>query len=104
MTSLRLCEDETPNWNGVLTLVVLLVLAITPDDALTIGTLKLGALDQGLVAAVAVTVWTEDRVTVPLDRDVGPLICTSPDDALTNGMLNPGAEDHGLVPAVAVTV
>ena len=62
-----------------------------PELALTIGTLKPGADDQGLVPAVAVTVWTDERAISPLE-------------ALTTGTLNPGALDHGLVAAVAVTV
>jgi hypothetical protein len=76
----------------------------TPDDALTVGTLNEGALDHGFVAAVAVTVWTLESVTMPEVRNVPPLIWTSPDDAETMGRLKPGAEDHGFVAAVAVTV
>jgi hypothetical protein len=64
---------------------------IAPEDAETMGMLKPGAHDHGLVAAVAVTVWTDDSEMIP-------------DEALTNGMLKLGAEDHGLVAAVAVTV
>lgn len=47
-----------------------------PDDALTKGTLKDGALDHGFVPAVAVTVCTLLRVTIPLDSAVA-------DDRLT---------------------
>ena len=64
---------------------------MSPDETLTIGTLNPGALDHGLVAAVAVTVGV-------------PLIWTNPEDTLTMGTLNPGALLHGFVPAVDVTV
>jgi hypothetical protein len=110
-------ELETPNVNGIVGYPVLGIVCTVPDDAETIGTLKLGADDHGLVAAVAVTVWTEDNVTVPDETatsDVPPDEATMtsgaevrairPDEAETIGMLNPGAELHGLVAAVAVTV
>lgn len=93
---------EQPNVKASDGYAVLTTVATVPDDALTTGTLKPGALLHGLVAAVAVIVWTDDSVTIPLDSP--PLIWISPDDAETNGMLNPGALLHGLVAAVAVTV
>jgi hypothetical protein len=70
---------------------VLWRIVTAPDEAETMGTLKLGADDQGFVAAVAVTVWTEVRAI-------------RPDDAEIIGMLKPGALLHGLVAAVDVIV
>jgi len=50
-----------------------------PELADTIGTLNPGALLQGFVPAVAVTVWTELRVTIPEERDVAEESVTVPD-------------------------
>jgi hypothetical protein len=60
-----------------------------PEEALTIGTLKEGAEDHGLVAAVAVT--EPETWTRPLETE-------------TTGRLNPGALDQGLVALVEVMV
>ena len=47
-----------------------------PEEALTMGTLNPGALDHGLVAAVAVTVCTLESVTVPDVMVMGPVAVT----------------------------
>ena len=97
---------------------------ISPELALTTGTLKPGALLHGLVAAVAVTVgvpdiWTNpeeaeiigtlnpgalDQGFVPAVAVMDPLIWISPEEAEMMGTLKPGALDQGFVAAVAVTV
>lgn len=88
------------------------LICTSPLEADKIGILKPGALDHGLVPAVAVTVCTLESVTVPLVTVTGPVAVTviwllswiRPEDTLTTGILKPGADDHGFVPAVAVTV
>jgi hypothetical protein len=71
---------------------------MSPEDALMIGTLKLGALLHGPVAAVEVIVPEPTRTVIWLDRPINP------EDALTMGMLKPGALLQGLVPAVEVMI
>ena len=51
-----------------LRIVAVPLIWISPEEALTMGMLKVGALDHGFVPAVAVTVCTEDMITVPLLR------------------------------------
>jgi hypothetical protein len=68
-----------------------------PDEAETNGMLKLGALDHGFVAAVAVTVGTDDRVTIPDDRLVGDDRVTIPDERLV-------ADERVMSPDVTLTV
>lgn len=58
------------------TITTVPLICMNPDDALTIGTLNPGALDQGFVAAVAVTDCTLDMVTMPLERLVALLRMT----------------------------
>jgi hypothetical protein len=102
-------EDETPKVNGIVGYPVLGIVCTVPDDAETIGTLKLGADDHGFWAAVARTVpeviatrlVPPEEATMTRGADDSWMI---PDEAETIGMLKPGAELHGLVPAVAVTV
>lgn len=60
-----------------------------PDDAETNGMLKLGAEDQGFVAAVAVTVGTDDSVTVPLEMAIAELRDTSVEPAAPARMVTP---------------
>jgi len=55
----------------------------SPDDAETKGMLNDGAEDQGFVAAVAVTVGTDDSVTIPDDRLVADESVTTPEVTLT---------------------
>ena len=47
------------------------LICTNPLDTETIGRLNPGALDHGFVPAVAVTVWTELSVTVPLVNEMG---------------------------------
>lgn len=64
-----------------------------PDEADTNGILKPGAEDHGFVPAVAVTVWTELRVTIPLDRAVAELRLTSVEPAAPARIVTPRPPD-----------
>lgn len=66
-------------WKAVSPLLVtapMLKARTNPLLALTTGTLNPGAEDHGLVPAVAVTVCTEDSVTVPDVMVTGPVAVT----------------------------
>lgn len=75
------------------TMVAVPEICTNPDDTLTIGRLKLGALDHGFVAAVVVTVGTLDRLNT-VERVTG---IVPPDEAT----MTKGAELSVTVPELS---